>query len=1005
MQLIHLFWQPSQETFHNTGTLFLWIEHHKKKHKSGFYPYQHQSKGFTDILASNFKLSHRHQTVQVNLPCDANNTPIPSPIIANLGNIENIICTGVQGYKLNAIAIHEPLGFLKELNFLSYHFDDDMQLADDAKFWIQVGYQLSHVIKRDLYVPALVAQKLGQKTQYHTKWEIMSPDYNAGLAVLAKHMPYSACLGEFKQFTPQSGLQHFSDVVLQRLIFNTKFSQKHYKSVENTCIEECLGHPSSAIIEDDYKAWQLWYNNLSYEQHGAAFTLCFKLIEATDKKGNNWGIELLLQSKQDPSFMVSIADYWQQKSAKSNLYSELLGSSVERMLLLQLGYASRIYTNIEQIFAKNMQAAVLTIDHDQAFQFLKEDSWALQACGYKIIVPAWWTAKGRLKAKVKLRVKSAEESGSASPTSHIGTDSLLAFDYNYAMGEHQLTEQQWQQLLDAKSNLIYFRGEWVEIDKAEMANIQKLIETSKQDRNAGKVQDLLQLAADNSLYDVELDQQTQMILDELSNKNAFKLIETPNGLNATLRSYQARGVSWLAYLEKLGMNPCLADDMGLGKTMQIIALMLADPKATTGLLIAPTSVVGNWLKEIQKFAPSIKAVIHHGSKRKKQDDFKQHLEEYDLIITSYGLIRRDNKLFKDINWSRLIIDEAQNIKNPTSAQTKTIFSLTASSRIALTGTPIENRLMDLWSIFNFLNPSLLGTKASFRKTFELPVQRDKDPQKSKILKNIIEPFILRRLKTDRAIIPELPDKVEQKVYCELTTEQASIYQSIVDEISIQIEDTKDDPSSQKMLMLSSLLRLKQCCNHPAQVLQDGSEFTVERSIKLQRLVETVHEAIQNNESILIFSQFTEICQQLQKILKTQLGYHTHYLHGGTSRNKREQMIEIFQDEKSPASVFILSLKAGGVGITLTRANHVIHFDRWWNPAVENQATDRAYRIGQSKTVFAHKFITLGTIEEKIDKMLEDKQKMADSIVGNDESWLAQLDANSFVKLIQLSREV
>jgi SNF2 family DNA or RNA helicase len=899
-------------------------------------------------------------------------------IIANINNLENNQCSEFKPLKLNVIAIDDPIGLLKELNFLSYHFDDDTMLADDAKFWIKMGYELSQVIKHDLYIPALVTQIEKRKVIYHTKWQAVSSAYHERLNMIAEGMPLSACLGDFSQFNALSALHHFSDVQLYEFIGHTQYSQKNYKMVENTFITQALNQESLTSIDEEYKAWKLWQNNLVYDQFGVAFQLCFKLIEASDAAASDWGLELLLQSKKDPSFMMNLAQYWQDKADKSALFNDLLGGGVERSLLLQLGYVSRIYPIVEQIFDTKMQQSVLTLSHEQAFQFLKEDAWTLHACGYRIIVPAWWTAKGRLKAKIKLRAKAASgESDTAAPTSHIGIDNLITFDYNYAMGEHELSHEQWLQLLQAKSDLVYFRGAWVEIDKAEMAKMQKLIETSKQDMGTGSVQDLLMLAADETLYDVNLDHQTQTMLDGLANKDAFSLISPPTNLNATLRPYQNRGLSWLVYLESLGMNPCLADDMGLGKTMQIIALMLAKPQEKAALLVAPTSVVGNWLKEINKFAPSIKAVIHHGNKRKKQTDFTQLVNEHDLVITSYGLIRKDKAMFKAVKWSRLIIDEAQNIKNPSSAQTKVIFSLNADSRIALTGTPIENRLLDLWSIFNFLNPSLLGTQASFRKLFELPVQRNQDPQQSQILKNRVEPFILRRLKTDKAIIPDLPDKIEQKVYCELSTEQATIYQSIVDEITAQMAQSDDDKSSQKVIMLSALLRLKQCCNHPAQVLQDGSEFSVERSIKLQRLVETTKEAMQNNESILIFSQFTEVCEQLQKIIKNQLGYNTYYLHGGTSRNKREQMIEQFQEENSPASVFILSLKAGGVGITLTKANHVIHFDRWWNPAVENQATDRAYRIGQQKTVFAHKFITLGTIEEKIDKMLEEKQQIAD----------------------------
>ena len=331
-----------------------------------------------------------------------------------------------------------------------------------------------------------------------------------------------------------------------------------------------------------------------------------------------------------------------------------------------------------------------------------------------------------------------------------------------------------------------------------------------------------------------------------------------------------------------------------------------------------------------------------------------------------------------------------------------ICKINASSRIALTGTPIENRLTDLWSIFHFLNPGYLGTKAFFKRSFEYPVQRDKDSRQTSILKSLVEPFILRRLKTDKTIIKDLPDKIEKKIYCQLTKEQAAIYQNIVNEVDKKIKKA-ETLQDERAIILSTLLKLKQTCNHPAQVLQDGSEFSVSRSMKLKQMTDIVNEVAVSGESILIFSQFTEICEHLNDYLQTKLGYNTYYLHGGTSRKKREDMINAFQAEDAPPSIFILSLKAGGVGITLTKANHVIHFDRWWNPAVENQATDRAYRIGQNKTVFAYKFVTTGTIEERIDKMLEDKQKVSDMIVGNDETWLSKLDSKSFMDLIKLSQ--
>jgi SNF2 family DNA or RNA helicase len=348
-----------------------------------------------------------------------------------------------------------------------------------------------------------------------------------------------------------------------------------------------------------------------------------------------------------------------------------------------------------------------------------------------------------------------------------------------------------------------------------------------------------------------------------------------------------------------------------------------------------------------------------------------------------------------------VIDEAQNIKNPKAAQTKAILKLESKHRLALTGTPVENRLLDLWSIFNFLNPNYLGKEAQFKKSFETPIQKNNDQIQAGVLKKLVEPFILRRVKTDQSIIKDLPDKIEQKLYTNLTKEQATLYEVVVRDVEKQLNEVEG--IQRKGLILSTLLKLKQICNHPRQFLQDGSDFTTERSHKLSRLSEMMEEVISEGESILIFTQFTEIGDALEKYIRQKLHYNTYYIHGGTNRDKRERMITEFQDPETEPSVFVLSLKAGGVGITLTKANHVFHFDRWWNPAVEDQATDRAFRIGQKKNVFVHKFITIGSLEERIDQMIEDKKKLAGAIVGADESWLTELDNDKFKQLIALNK--
>ena len=1002
MKLIHIFYQQQSEDFNNDGRLLLWVESNEVIKGKDFYPYQLKKDKLIDWYQTNIAAQANSAEVEVYFPYNEEDNPIPSPLICNYCDIETSEHKSLKPVLLHAIEVESPLLILKALNFLQYYLDEDIQFADDTKCWLKVGAELSEVINNDQYIPYIVAKKETSKIRYYRKWQPFSFDFDKKLKTLAQVMPFSGCLSGNKFVDRYTLLKHFSESTLNKLILATRFSNKFYNDCKGTIIEKMLNSATLEINEEEYTKWQAWKNNLSHDQYGAPFNVCIRLNSARDDNSNNWSLEVLMQSHKDPSFIISISDYFTTKDTNRALNEKMLGSSIDKGLLLQLGLACRVYPKLEEIFLSNMTDSTISIDTDGAYQFLKEDAWTLKASGYRIIVPSWWSSKGRVKAKIKMKAVKSSKSDSDNPKGYFDAENLARFDYRLAMGEHEVSHEEWQALLESKTELVYFRGQWVEIDISEMEKMQNLIETQIKDKTIGSLKDLLMISSDSELYDVELDKVMDEMLSKLNNKDKIDLEKQPNNLQATLRPYQIRGLSWLSYLENMGLNPCLADDMGLGKTMQVISLLLLNPKEKPALLVAPTSVVGNWLREINKFAPSLKATIHHGVKRKDDKEFAAHVENYDMVITSYGTIRRDKKLFNDYNWSRLILDEAHNIKNPLAAQTKVLYKIPSASRIAITGTPVENRLLDLWSIFNFLNPGFLGTRSAFKNSFEYPIQRDNCPNKTKVLKKLVEPFILRRLKTDKNIIQDLPDKIEQKVYCELSQEQALIYQSIVEDITKELAENQN-LAKRSAIIISSLLKLKQCCNHPAQVLQDNSEFSLPRSVKLQRLAEMTKEIISNGESLLIFSQFTDICDAINKMLKTEFGMHTYYLHGGTSRKKRETMINEFQDEQSKPGVFILSLKAGGVGITLTKANHVIHFDRWWNPAIENQATDRAYRIGQQKTVFAYKYITMGTIEEKIDKMLEDKQRVADLVVGSDESWLSKLDSKSFIDLIKFSK--
>ena len=479
-------------------------------------------------------------------------------------------------------------------------------------------------------------------------------------------------------------------------------------------------------------------------------------------------------------------------------------------------------------------------------------------------------------------------------------------------------------------------------------------------------------------------------------------VATPDGFGAELRPYQQRGLSWLAFLSSLGLGACLADDMGLGKTVQLLALEAAhraeDADVGPTLLLCPMSLVGNWQREAAKFTPDLRVYAHHGRERLAGEALRDRLAETDLIVTTYATAARDIDELTGREWHRVVLDEAQAIKNSLSRSAKAVKRLRAGHRVALTGTPVENRLAELWSIMDFLNAGMLGSSEQFRTRYAIPVERHGLTGPAERLRTITRPYVLRRLKTDPAVIDDLPSKIEIKQYCQLTAEQASLYQAVVDDMMDKIENTEG--IERRGNVLAAMAKLKQVCNHPALLLHDRSAIGA-RSGKVTRLEEIVEEILAEGDKVLCFTQFTEYAEMLLPHLSARFGTDIAYLHGGTPRRRRDELVTRFQSGDGPP-IFLLSLKAGGTGLNLTAANHVIHLDRWWNPAVENQATDRAFRIGQKRNVQVRKFICTGTLGEKIDEMIEAKQALADLVIRDGEGWLTELSARDLRNVFTLS---
>lgn len=713
-----------------------------------------------------------------------------------------------------------------------------------------------------------------------------------------------------------------------------------------------------------------------------------------------WRLEFLLQSSADPSLIVPAEQVWRDDGA----LARWLGRPQE-LLLAELGKAVRVYPALEQGLRQPRPTA-LDLDADAAFAFLRDAAPALDEAGFGVLLPSWWDRRAKLGLKLSASSPMGDDTGRAPA---FGREQLCDFEWSIAVGDRTLTEEEIAALAEAKAPLVRLRGQWVTVNTEQLRRGIEFLRTGGSGQ--GTVADVLRLAAAHP-DDLELPLEVAGVaadgwLGALLDGSADAIIQpvaVPESFQATLRPYQERGVAWLNFLATLGIGGCLADDMGLGKTVQLLALESVHrqehPDAGPTLLVCPMSLIGNWEAEAAKFAPDLRMGVHHGPDRLRGEDFDEALNGVDILITTYTTLTRDLEQFKATDWTRIVLDEAQAVKNRLSHTAKAIKRLPAAHRIALTGTPVENRLGEMWSIMDFLNPGMLGTAELFRTRYAIPIERHGDEAAAERVRAVTRPYLLRRVKTDPAIIDDLPEKIEIKQYYTLTSEQASLYQSVVDEMMEKIEDS--DGIERRGNVLAAMAKLKQICNHPAQLLHDRSAIG-RRSGKVIRLEEILDEILAEGDKVLCFTQYTEFAEMLLPHLAAHFDIDVAYLHGGTSRQNRTEMVRRFQSADGPP-VFLLSLKAGGTGLNLTAANHVIHLDRWWNPAVENQATDRAFRIGQKQRVQVRKFICRGTLEERIDTMIEEKTALANMVVGDGEGWLTELSTASLRDLFALSKE-
>ena len=646
----------------------------------------------------------------------------------------------------------------------------------------------------------------------------------------------------------------------------------------------------------------------------------------------------------------------------------------------------------------------------EAYGFLKAIP-LLESSGLIVRVPDWWNAQKPTRPLVSVKIDSKNSAG-------IGVAAMMGFSVGMSLDGETLSPDEIAQLLEASGGLIPLKGKWVEVDREKLQEALKHWKNVEKDvrregisffegmrllsgANLAKENEDDSAAAVREWSGLTAGPQLESILQGLRAPETRREAAPPD-LKAELRAYQQTGYAWLRFVVRLGLGACLADDMGLGKTIQVIALLLdlkRDDHKGASLLVVPASLIANWKSELARFAPSLSFAVAHPSEvnANAREIGLADADRFDLMITTYGTLVR-NAWMKQYHWRLVVLDEAQAIKNSGTKQTRAAKELRAGSRIALTGTPVENRLSDLWSLFDFLNPGLLGTAQQFG-SFVKRLQ-DAPVPSFEPLRNLVRPYILRRLKSDKRVISDLPDKTEVKAYCALSKHQAALYQKAVNDLAEQLESSAG--IQRRGIVLAQLMRLKQICNHPAQV-SGTHDYPPDRSGKFRRLAELAEEIASRQEKVLVFTQFREITDPLAGFLATLFGRSGLVLHGGTNVKKRQEFVDQFQREGGPP-FFVLSLKAGGTGLNLTAASHVIHFDRWWNPAVENQATDRAFRIGQKKNVLVHKFICRGTVEERIDEMIDRKRQVAVEAIGGDDSGealLTEMDNDTLLAFVKL----
>jgi hypothetical protein len=707
-----------------------------------------------------------------------------------------------------------------------------------------------------------------------------------------------------------------------------------------------------------------------------------------------WLVEIVLSPQSDLSLLITATDAMSDPAKAALLGQDPVGMtravSLAKRRILRAAPSLAVALADPRSTAAALSLATLST-------FLRGDAARLEQAKVRVLLPVWWAKSPRAKVQGKAQASDA----SVTPAG-LDVASIVKVDWGLALDGVTLGADELARLAAAKHELVFLRNTWVRFDPEHVNKALTALTKVRKERSNLSAVGLMQVGADADL-EVTGTGWVEELLAGLPDDRITPMDE-PDGFVGHLRPYQQRGLGWLAFLNRLRLGGVLADDMGLGKTAQLLALLAHERANRQGrkrvlptLVVCPLSVVRNWETEAARFTPELQVMVLHGPDRPKAQDLGVAMKGFDLVITTYATATRDVAALAARPWERLVADEAQHVKNPSTGAARALRKIPAKHKVALTGTPVENRLSELWSIADLVNPGLLGNATSFRQNFAVPIERHRDQEKTDELRKLVQPFLLRRSKADRSLVPELPPKLEQVAFAHLTREQATLYQSVVDVLLKSLD--RLDGMDRRGAILAAITRLKQICNHPAQYLGDGGAIAG-RSGKLARFDELVTDLLDADERMLVFTQYREMGLILARHLREHAHLVVPFLHGGSPRAQRDRMVDEFQAGDG-GPILLVSLKAGGSGLNLTAASQVVHYDRWWNPAVENQASDRAWRIGQTRTVLVHKLVCQGTIEERIDALIEGKKDLADRVVGAGEGWITELTTAEIRDLLVL----